>query len=61
VVGSCKHGDEPSGSGATELVKYALIYLTICLKCEPGISVSIVSGYGPDDRAIVVRSPAEAK
>jgi hypothetical protein len=28
---------------------------------EPGSSVSIVSGYGLDDRAIVVRSPAEAK
>jgi hypothetical protein len=29
--------------------------------CEPGSSVSIVSGYGLDDRAIEVRSPAEAK
>jgi hypothetical protein len=28
---------------------------------EPGCSVSIVSGYGLDDRAIEVRSPAEAK
>jgi hypothetical protein len=28
---------------------------------EPGSSVSIVSGYGLDDRAIQVRSPAEAK
>jgi hypothetical protein len=28
---------------------------------EPGISVSIVSGYGLDDRAIEVRSLAEAK
>jgi hypothetical protein len=28
---------------------------------EPGISVSIVSGYGLDDRAMEVRSPAEAK
>jgi hypothetical protein len=28
---------------------------------EPGISGSIVSGYGRDDRAIEVRSPAEAK
>jgi hypothetical protein len=26
---------------------------------EPGSSVSIVSGYGLDDRAIVVQSPAE--
>jgi hypothetical protein len=29
--------------------------------CEPGSSVSIVSGYGLDDRANEVRSPAEAK
>jgi hypothetical protein len=28
---------------------------------EPGSSVSTVSGYGLDDRAIEVRSPAEAK
>jgi hypothetical protein len=28
---------------------------------EPGSSVSIVSGYGLDYRAIEVRSPAEAK
>jgi hypothetical protein len=30
-------------------------------KCEPGSSVSIVSGYGLDERAIEFRSPAEAK
>jgi hypothetical protein len=29
--------------------------------CEPGSSVNIVSGCGMDDRAIEVRSPAEAK
>jgi hypothetical protein len=29
--------------------------------CEPGSSVGIVSGYGLHDRAIEVRSPAEAK
>jgi hypothetical protein len=29
--------------------------------CEPGSSVSIVSGYGLDDRVIAVRSPAEAE
>jgi hypothetical protein len=28
---------------------------------EPGSSVSTVSVYGPDDRAIDLRSPAEAK
>jgi hypothetical protein len=28
---------------------------------EPGSSDSIESGYGQDDRAIEVRSPAEAK
>jgi hypothetical protein len=30
-------------------------------KSESGSSVSIVSGYGLDDRAIEVRSPAQAK
>jgi hypothetical protein len=29
--------------------------------CEPGSSVSTVSGYGLDDRAIKVRSPAGAE
>jgi hypothetical protein len=29
--------------------------------CEPGSSVSIVSDYGLDDRAIEVRSPAEVR
>jgi hypothetical protein len=32
----------------------------ICM-CETGSSVGIVSGYGLDDRAIVVRSAAEMK
>jgi hypothetical protein len=49
VAGCCECGDEPSGSCATELVS------------EPGSSVSIVSGYGLDYRAIEVRSPAEAR
>jgi hypothetical protein len=31
------------------------------MKYESGSSVSIVSGYGLDDRAIEVRSPAEAR
>jgi hypothetical protein len=31
------------------------------MNCDPGSSVSIVSDYGLDDRAIEVRSPAEAK
>jgi hypothetical protein len=31
------------------------------LQVEPGSSVSIVSGYGLDDWAIKIRSPAEAK
>jgi hypothetical protein len=30
-------------------------------QASPGSSISIVSGYGLDDRAIEVRSPAEAK
>jgi hypothetical protein len=32
-----------------------------CVACEPGSSVSIVSGYGLNDRGIEVRSPAEEK
>jgi hypothetical protein len=28
--------------------------------CEPGSSASIVSGYGLENRAIEIRSPAEA-
>jgi hypothetical protein len=35
--------------------------LTISSYGEPGSSDSIVSGYGLEDRVIVVRSPAEAK
>jgi hypothetical protein len=26
VAGSCEYGDEPSGSGATELVSYVFVY-----------------------------------
>jgi hypothetical protein len=33
----------------------------VSIVSEPGSSVSIVSGYGLDDRAIEVRSPVEAK
>jgi hypothetical protein len=33
----------------------------VCQFGEPGSSVSIKSGYGLDDRAIEVRSPAEVK
>jgi hypothetical protein len=33
----------------------------LCMGRSRGSSVSIVSGYGLDDRAIEVRSPAEAK
>jgi hypothetical protein len=31
-------------------------FLLLSLSCEPGSSVNIVSGYGPDDRAIEVQS-----
>jgi hypothetical protein len=43
------------------------LHVCLCLsvscysECKPGSSVSIVSGYGLDDRAIEVRYPAEAK
>jgi hypothetical protein len=33
----------------------------ILFYCEPGSSVSIVSGYGLEDQAIEIRFPAEAK
>jgi hypothetical protein len=35
--------------------------LTVHNNLGPGSSVSVVSGYGLDDRAIEVRSPAEAR
>jgi hypothetical protein len=40
-----------------------IILISICslLKCEPGSSDSIVSGYGLEDRAIEVQSPEEEK
>jgi hypothetical protein len=37
------------------------LLLKYCTQCEPDGSVSIVSGYGLDDQAIEVRSPAEAR
>jgi hypothetical protein len=42
-----------------DIVVQILIGKAICM--EPGSSGSVVSGYGLDDRAIEVRSPAEAK
>jgi hypothetical protein len=42
----------------TSVIKFLIVY---CLVLEPGSSVSTVSDYGLDDRAIEVRSPAEAK
>jgi hypothetical protein len=40
-----------------------VILISICslLKCEPGSSDSIVSGYGLEDRAIEVQSPQRRK
>jgi hypothetical protein len=53
LAGCGECGDEPSGSCPTELVSL--------VSKSQGNSVSIESGYGLDDRAIQVRSPAEAK
>jgi hypothetical protein len=54
-----------SGHCITENVytraEYPDFSLNLCPFREPGSSVSIVSGYGLDDRAIEVRSPAQAK
>jgi hypothetical protein len=38
-----------------------LYFIILMQCCEPSSSVSIVSDYGLDDRAIDVRSPTEAK
>jgi hypothetical protein len=40
---------------------YLLNIIKLALKYEPGSSVSVVSGYGLDDRAIDVRSMSEKK
>jgi hypothetical protein len=45
----------------TNYFKGRLFNETLPTKKEPGSSVSIVSGYGLDDRTIEVRSPVEAK
>jgi hypothetical protein len=42
-------------------MKRNFFYLAYFKEQEPGSSVSIVSGYGLDDRAIEVRSPTGAK
>jgi hypothetical protein len=42
-------------------LSYILINFVLIGLCESGSSVSIVSGYGLDDRAIEVRSPVEAR
>jgi hypothetical protein len=51
------HGNVVKGFSASwnNICKY------VCLLVSRGSSVSIVSGYGLDDRAIEVRSPAEEK
>jgi hypothetical protein len=43
------------------LSHFNLFIVSISTVCEPDSSVSIVSGYGVNDRVIEVRSPAEAK
>jgi hypothetical protein len=43
------------------MILKCMFRIGLCVMSEPGSSVSIVSGYGLDDRAIEVRSPAEAK
>jgi hypothetical protein len=45
----------------TNLLDQVTFRLSIYILHEPGSSVSIVSGYGLDDRAIGVRSPTEAE
>jgi hypothetical protein len=44
-----------------ETIVNELMWLIMFHSCEPGSSVSIVSGHGLDDQTIDFRSPAEAK
>jgi hypothetical protein len=44
-----------------KILKYREFNSLMDVCCEPGSSVSIVSDYGLDDRAIEFRSSAEAK
>jgi hypothetical protein len=46
------------GTSITDRIK---ILISDVIICEQGSSVSIVSGYGLDDRTIEVRSPTETK
>jgi hypothetical protein len=41
VAGSCNHGDEPSGSGATELV--SSVTKSNLTQCRPGLKTKVVS------------------
>jgi hypothetical protein len=50
-----------SSYGQNSLWNSVSFVVTVSVLSEPGSSVSIVSGYGLDDRAIEVRFPAEAK
>jgi hypothetical protein len=56
------------GEGCDKRTVYELLsvlelsaIIPIIIVSEPGSSVSIVSGYGLDDRTIDVRCPTEAK
>jgi hypothetical protein len=51
------------GSGVSQCLSLIAPVKKLYLKhpLEPGSSVSVVSGYGLDDRAIEVLSPAEAR
>jgi hypothetical protein len=44
-----------------ENCEIAIFRVNILERCEPGGSVSIMSGYELDDRVFEVRSPAESK
>jgi hypothetical protein len=50
----------PVSSSPSACFRYSFLVFAF-LVCEQVSSVSIVSGYGLDNRAIAVRSPAEAK
>jgi hypothetical protein len=51
----------PQGEISNLYWTYTNNNILIYAQCEPGSAVSVVSGYGLYDRAIELRSPAEAK
>jgi hypothetical protein len=63
MVLDCSHTGSLSSNPSRDIdscPRFSLLFYPVHVR-EPGSSVSIVSGYGLNDWAIKVRSPAEAK